>query len=159
MTPDVLKKIYQRFSDGRAYPIAQLNDALTHDLVGRTETIFELLGNLGNSEQKPKTPDEVLKEMQFNEMISRKFSSPSSDAGFDSFVRKREEHWPDFTPTVTTKRIRSWKQRADALDKITHPGLALQKYTDLDQEIRPIETIVQEAHFQFEMDIDAQIHP
>ena len=63
-----------------------------------------------------------------------------------------------YKPPVTMGRIERWKERAFELKSEIKPGSTMRKFASLDRELLPIETMVGDAIFQYDEEVNAEIH-
>ena len=154
----ILAKICSCLLEGKTCEISKLNKALSEDLVRRIEETLYGLDYLAEGGYQRTTAKQVLKQMQFSEMLATNHDFPKTDEGFRKFVRTREKLFPKYKPPITMDVIGMWKQRAKTLESETMPGSVLRKFADVDRELLLIEQKVGEAVFQFDEMLNAQIH-
>lgn len=154
----ILAKICSCLLEGKSCEISKLNKALSGDLLRRIEETLDGLDYLAEGGYQRTTAKQVLKNMQFSEMMAANYEFAKTDEGFREFVRTREKLFPKYKPPITMDIIEIWKQRAKTLESETMPGSVLRKFADIDRELLPIEQKVDEAVFQFDEMINAQIH-
>jgi hypothetical protein len=154
----VLTEICHRFLEGKTCPVNELCETLSEDLLRRIDETVEGLEDLSSNANPPSTPDECLKKLQFTPMFMSKYKFANTDEGFREFVKTWDEVLNKYKPPVTMGRIEHWKQRASELKSEVKAGSAMRKFASLDRELLPIERMVGDAIFQFDEEVNAEIH-
>ena len=154
----VLAKICSCLLEGKTCEIFKLNKALSKDLLRRIEETLDGLEYLAEGGYPRTTAKQVLKQMQFSEMLATNYKFAKTEEGFQNFLKIHKKLFPKYKPPITMKVINIWKQRAKTLELETMPGLVLRKFADIDEKLLPIEQKVDEGVFQFDEMINAQIH-
>jgi hypothetical protein len=154
----VLTEICNRLIEGKTCPLNELCETLSEDLLRRIDETVEGLEYLSSNANPPSAPDECLKKLQFTPMFLSNYKFANTDEGFREFIRTWDELLNKYKPPVTMGRIERWKERASELKSEIKPGSAMRKFASLDRELLPIERMVGDAIFQFDEEVNAEIH-
>jgi hypothetical protein len=154
----VLTEICNRLLEGKTCPVNEFCETLSEDLLRRIDETVEGLEYLSSNTNPPSTPDDCLKRLQFIPMFRSKYKFANTDEGFRKFIKTWDELLSKYKPPVTMGRVERWKQRASELKSEIKPGSAMRKFAGLDRELLPLERMVGDAIFQFDEEVDAEIH-
>ena len=154
---DSLRQICQIILKGRECEVSQLALAVSDDLINRVEETIEGLEYLSSNGQK-KSPDEILKWMQFREETDIEFGVVKSDEEFRELWKKVEQALSVFRPKVTLRTLESWKRKAERIKLEASSGVISAKFQEIDQPFLKIENFVSEAVFEYDEYINSQMH-
>lgn len=158
---EALKSICSQVLGGRQCTTSNLSKVLATDLANRIEMITEELEYLSSNAFRLTGPDEVLKVLQFSQKLATEHDFPSTEDGARDYFRTYEQLLHNYSPPVTIDRMNRWKQQAFSLKTEQIAGAVLQKYSDLDRKVLPVQTLVDEAvaelDKQIELEVDRQI--
>lgn len=154
---EALKDICSQMLGGRQCTTSNLSKVLATDLANRIEMITEELEYLSSNAFRLTGPDEVLKVLQLSQKLATEHDFPSTEDGARDYFRTYEQLLHNYSPPVTVDRVNRWKQQAFSLKTEQIAGAVLQKYSDLDRKILPVQTLVDEAVAEFDKQIDLEV--
>ena len=157
ITTETLLRIYEHILGENKCSTEELGIRLSANLVQRIDESLEQLNYLASNSMRKETVDNILKRMQFVEMLAE-FDFPHTDDGFQLLVKTQNELWPKYRPNITLRRVERWKERALLLKNEKMSGTVLKKFLTLDKEFLPIERKIEDSVFKYEEMIDALIH-
>jgi hypothetical protein len=152
--PALLAKLSDVFLEGCRFPILKLSELLSNDLDQRLEQAVQGVEYIA---QDGRTPDDVLKHIQFYDQFWSKHRFPHTDEGARQSFEAWEAEYKKYCPPVKVEDLLRWKHRASILRAEMDLGLLILKFDQLDLQLLPIEGKITAAVVAYDMHIDAEV--